>query len=444
MAAPLYIAEASPAKIRGALVSINVLMITGGQFLSYLVNLAFTQVPGTWRWMLGVAGIPAAVQAVLVIFLPESPRWLFRQGRLEEAIAILEKIYSDSPEQVEEEIKELQVSVDAELEQKKLLTASKLYDLLVSRQIRLALRAGVGLQIFQQLVGINTVMYYSPSIVELAGFASHQTALLLSMLVAGMNAVGTIAGIILIDRIGRRKLAMTSLLGVIVALCLLSVAFHLTAADSPSVSNKSVSQHIDLICPNLLNISRSSWTCVSCLQAGCGFCAAKNDPMLPGSCLNLKQATQAYCEDSTRLWFTKGCPSHYGWLALAGLALYIAAFSPGMGPVPWAVNSEIYSLQYRGICGGIAATANWVSNLIVAQTFLSLTQAIGTSMTFFSFGIITIIALVFTYKYVPETKGLSFAEVESIWEKEAHLGIGNSHQGASVEPLILNGQKDQI
>lgn len=75
--APVYIAEASPSEIRGSLVSTNVLMITAGQFLSYIVNLAFTQVPGTWRWMLGVAAVPAILQFVLMLFLPESPRWLF-------------------------------------------------------------------------------------------------------------------------------------------------------------------------------------------------------------------------------------------------------------------------------------------------------------------------------------------------------------------------------
>ncbi|CAI0467492.1 unnamed protein product [Linum tenue] len=79
MTSPLYISEASPAKIRGALVSTNNLLITFGQFLSYLLNLAFTKVPGTWRWMLGAAGLPALLQFLLIIFLPESPRWLFRK-----------------------------------------------------------------------------------------------------------------------------------------------------------------------------------------------------------------------------------------------------------------------------------------------------------------------------------------------------------------------------
>ncbi|ONM09807.1 Inositol transporter 4 [Zea mays] len=79
MTAPLYISEASPARIRGALVSTNGLLITGGQFLAYLINLAFTKVPGTWRWMLGIAGVPALVQFVLMLMLPESPKWLYRK-----------------------------------------------------------------------------------------------------------------------------------------------------------------------------------------------------------------------------------------------------------------------------------------------------------------------------------------------------------------------------
>ncbi|PNX89912.1 putative inositol transporter 2-like protein, partial [Trifolium pratense] len=79
MASPLYISEASPAKVRGALVSLNSFLITGGQFLSYLINLAFTKAPGTWRWMLGVAALPAVIQLLLMFWLPESPRWLFRK-----------------------------------------------------------------------------------------------------------------------------------------------------------------------------------------------------------------------------------------------------------------------------------------------------------------------------------------------------------------------------
>nr|CAD1844189.1 unnamed protein product [Ananas comosus var. bracteatus] len=113
MTSPLYISEASPARIRGALVSTNGLLITGGQFLSYLINLAFTKAPGTWRWMLGVAGIPAFVQFILMLMLPESPRWLYRKDRKEDAVNILRKIYP--PSEVDTEIEALRQSVEAEI-----------------------------------------------------------------------------------------------------------------------------------------------------------------------------------------------------------------------------------------------------------------------------------------------------------------------------------------
>jgi len=125
------------------------------------------------------------------------------------------------------------------------------------------------------------------------------------------------------------------------------------------------------------------------------------------------------CRADGRQWYTRGCPSKKGWLALLGLALYIIFFSPGMGTVPWVVNSEIYPLRYRGICGGIAATSNWICNLIVSQSFLSLTQSIGTGWTFFIFGVVSVFGLLFVIIYVPETKGMPIEDIEKMLEKRA-------------------------
>lgn len=201
------------------------------------------------------------------------------------------------------------------------------------------------MQAFQQFTGINTVMYYSPTIVQMAGFQSNQLALLLSLAVAATNAVGTIVGIYLIDHFGRKKLALSSLAGVIVSLVLLSWAFF----SGSSASSSGV----------------------------------------------------------------------YGWFAVIGLALYIAFFSPGMGPVPWTVNSEIYPEQYRGICGGMSATVNWISNLVVAQTFLSIADLVGTGATFLILVGIAVLAVVFVIVFVPETQGLTFLEVEQMWKERA-------------------------
>lgn len=352
--APVYIAEASPSEIRGGLVSTNVLMITGGQFLSYLVNLAFTEVPGTWRWMLGVSALPAIVQFSLIIFLPESPRWLYMKKDRSEAILVLSKIYD--PHRLEKEIDQLAAALCEE--QQKSNNVSYI-DVLKLKELRLAFLAGASMQAFQQFTGINTVMYYSPTIVQMAGFNSNQLALLLSLIVAAMNALGTVLGIYLIDHFGRRKLALSSLCGVTISLIVLAVAFFLQSMDPVN-----------------------------------GF---------------------------------------YGWIAVVGLALYIAFFSPGMGPVPWTFNSEIYPEAYRGLCGGMSATVNWISNLIVAQSFLSLAEAVGTGQTFLILAGVAIVAFIFVVLFVPETKGLSFEEVEKIWKERAR---GHDY---GREPLLETG-----
>ncbi|KAF7120241.1 hypothetical protein RHSIM_Rhsim13G0116000 [Rhododendron simsii] len=419
MTSPLYISEASPAKIRGALVSTNGFLITGGQFLSYLINLAFTKAPGTWRWMLGVAGVPALVQFILMLLLPESPRWLYRKGREEEAKTILRKIYP--AEDVEAEIQALKESVETEIQEKGSSEKINFVKLLKTKTVRRGLIAGVGLQVFQQFVGINTVMYYSPTIVQLAGFASNQTALLLSLVTAGLNALGSIVSIYFIDRMGRKKLLVFSLCGVIISLGVLSAVFHETTTHSPAVSAAETASFGGYICPDYSSAGSSAgnWDCMKCLKASspdCGFCASSTNKLFPGACLISNDTVKDTCHDDHRLWYTRGCPSKYGWLALIGLALYIIFFSPGMGTVPWIVNSEIYPLRFRGVCGGIAATANWISNLIVAQSFLSLTQAIGTSWTFLIFGVISVVALFFVLIFVPETKGLPIEEIEKMLE----------------------------
>ncbi|XP_010247407.1 PREDICTED: probable inositol transporter 2 [Nelumbo nucifera] len=420
MTSPLYISEASPAKVRGALVSTNGFLITGGQFLSYLINLAFTKAPGTWRWMLGVAGIPALLQFGLMLALPESPRWLYRKGREEEAKTILRKIYP--AEEVETEIQDLKESVESEIKEEGSAEKINFIKLWKTKTVRRGLLAGVGLQVFQQFVGINTVMYYSPTIVQLAGFASNQTALLLSLVTAGLNAFGSIVSIYFIDRTGRKKLLVISLTGVIVSLGVLSAVFHETTSHSPQVSRLETAKFPAYTCPDYQAAGNAAWDCMKCLKASspdCGFCASATDKLFPGACLISNSTVKDICHGEHRLWYTRGCPSRYGWLALIGLALYIIFFSPGMGTVPWIVNSEIYPLRFRGVCGGIAATANWVSNLIVAQSFLSLTEAIGTSWTFLIFGLVSVVALFFVLVCVPETKGLPIEEVEKMLEQRA-------------------------
>ncbi|MED6130875.1 Integrin alpha chain-like protein (Alpha-int1) [Stylosanthes scabra] len=339
--APLYIAEVSPSEIRGGLVSANCLMITGGQFLSYVINYGLTKVPGTWRWMLGLAGTPAAVQLVLMMFLPESPRWLYYKDRKEEATNVLAKIYP-SP-RLEDEIQILEAHLEEERNKEVKVKYSDVFKL---REIRLAFICGAGLQAFQQFVGISIIMYYSPLIIQMAGFKSNENALSLSLVISGLNAAGTVLGIYLIDITGRKKLVLGSLSGVVGALIILS-----------------------------------------------------------GSCYVIQHGNTKHV---------------YGVLAIVGLGIYILFFAPGMGPVPWILNSEIYPEEYRGICGGMSATVNWVSSVIMSTTFLSLVEAIGLGQSFMILLGITVLAIVFVIFYMPETKGLTFAEVSKLWKERAY------------------------
>lgn len=318
------------------------------------------QVPGTWRWMLGVSAVPAVIQFTLMLFLPESPRWLFLKDDKDKAVDVMSKIYDVA--RLEDEIDYL--SSQAEEEQRKKKSVSYL-NVFRSKEIRLAFVAGAGLQAFQQFTGINTVMYYSPTIVQMAGIQSNQLAILLSLIVAAMNAAGTVLGIYLIDHFGRKKLALSSLSGVIVSLVILSGAFFFQSSGSTSVI--------------------------------------------------------------------------YGYIAVIGLALYIAFFAPGMGPVPWTVNSEIYPEAYRGICGGMSATVNWISNLIVAQTFLSVAESVGTGATFLILAVVAVIAFIFVIVYLPETKGLTFEEVERIWKERAW---GSS--GCNTQSLLEQGDRKSV
>ncbi|XP_010923820.1 probable inositol transporter 2 isoform X1 [Elaeis guineensis] len=417
MTSPLYISEASPARVRGALVSTNGFLITGGQFLAYLINLAFTKAIGTWRWMLGIAGVPALLQFILMIFLPESPRWLYRRRREEEAESIMRKIYP--AHEVDGELRALKESVEAEIEEEGSSEKINFMKLLKTKTVRRGLIAGVGLQVFQQFVGINTVMYYSPTIVQLAGFASNRTALALSLVTSGLNAMGSIVSIYFIDRTGRKKLLIISLCGVVLSLGVLSAVFHETASHSPSVSRQETAHFAQYTCPAYRS-AVTSWDCMRCLKSSssdCAFCASAADKLFPGACLISNSTVKGLCHGEGRMWYERGCPSRYGWLALIGLALYIIFFSPGMGTAPWIVNSEIYPLRFRGVCGGIAATANWISNLIVSQSFLSLTETIGTSWTFMIFGLISVAAVFFVLIFVPETKGLPIEEVEKMLEQ---------------------------
>ncbi|MCC7209521.1 MAG: sugar porter family MFS transporter [Anaerolineae bacterium] len=213
MLAPLYIAEVSPAAIRGRLVSMNQLAIVLGILVSYLVGWALAGLGDeSWRWMFAVAALPSLLFFAALFFVPESPRWLVKEGRHDEAARVLARL-GEPPARLGE-IERAIAEESGSLRQ------------LLEKGLRRPLAIGVTLAVLQQVTGINTVLYYGSIIfTEQAGAASTSAALLANVLIGAMNLVLTVVALFTIDRLGRRTLLITAAAGMGAALTALGFVF---------------------------------------------------------------------------------------------------------------------------------------------------------------------------------------------------------------------------
>ena len=332
--APLYISEISPPQARGALVSLNQLMITCGIVVSYLVDYALSAAPHAWRWMFGLGALPAIILILGMIALSESPRWLVSKNRDDEARKVLSHVLVGQA--IDKEITAIRGS---------LTIKEGSWKELLQPWVRPALVVGVALAFFQQVTGINTIIYYAPTIFEFAGFSSHKVAILATVGVGLVNVLMTLVAIWFLDRIGRKPLLYIGMSGMAISLGILGFAFHM--------------------------------------------------PTLAGS---LKLLTV---------------------LSVIG---YIASFAISLGPIFWLMIAEIYPLKIRGRAMSIATLSNWGCNMVVAATFLTLTDKLGKAGAFWFYGTVCIIGIVFCYFYVPETKGHTLEKIEEYLRSGKRLG----------------------
>ncbi|HEY6789802.1 MAG TPA: sugar porter family MFS transporter, partial [Trebonia sp.] len=315
--------EVAPPRIRSGLVSLNQLAITSGILVSYLADywLADTK---SWRLMFGLAAIPAVLLFTGMVFQAESPHWLIMRGRDAEARRVLSRLRA--PEEIEPEIAE--VHRVTELEQ--LRTRD-----LLGAKLRPMLAVGVLLAIFQQVTGINTVIYYAPSLLQGAGFGN-SAALLANVVNGAVNVGMTIVAVRLLDRVGRRPLLLCGTAGMALGMTITALSFlggsHLTGA--------------------------------------------------------------------------------LAIVAVLGLLVYTGSFAIGLGPVFWLLIAEIYPLTIRGAAMSVASMANWAANFVVTISFLTLLNAIGGVGVFFLYGFLTLVALAYFWRKVPETKGRSLQQIE--------------------------------
>jgi sugar porter (SP) family MFS transporter len=222
--APVYVSELAPPQSRGRLISLYQFALTVGIALADLVGywLAGGQ---SWRLMFGIGAVPAALFLLLVLTLPESPRWLFAQNRFAEAQSVLRSYTDESGTKLL--LEDIHAALQANIDRR--------WSALWSPAARGALFIAVGFTVLQQVTGINTIIYYGPQIFALAGITSNKNAILATLIVAITNMLATIIALVLVDRVGRKPLLYAGVGGMTASLFLLAYAFHNQAAFGASL-----------------------------------------------------------------------------------------------------------------------------------------------------------------------------------------------------------------
>ncbi|KAL2265530.1 hypothetical protein VTJ83DRAFT_6630 [Remersonia thermophila] len=368
---PLYLAELAPPAARGRLVTMNVIFITLGQVVAYVTGWVLGEYGDkdtAWRWMVGLGALPAVVQAVVMVGMPETPRWLVMVGRAGEAKRVVEKVLGGEGwrREAEATVKGIEVEVRDEAEARRLRSrggsrgatagwmdaAGELFGV---KRNRRALAIACLLQGLQQLCGFNSLMYFSATIFEMLGFP---IPTLTSLVVAVTNFAVTVAALFLIDRIGRRRILLWSIPFMVAGLLLAAYGFSIISlppADSVAEGGKA---------------------------------AAAATP-------------------------ERGAAS----LVLVSIMAYVAGYALGLGNVPW-MQSELFALNVRSLGSGIATATNWGANFVIGLTFLLLMDALTPSWTFVLYAGICVAGYALLWRFYPETAGLSLEEAANLLEDD--------------------------
>lgn len=398
MIAPLYIAEISPASLRGKYVSLNQLNIVIGFSVAYFSNYWFLSFSATdsalvsefgikehlWRWMLGIEAVPSLVYFLILFFVPETPRWLILNNRKEEAKKLLNSMV---PEDEANEQLLQQPEKDHEASFFKKLGE------LFKPEMRFIMGVGIFIGIIQQVTGVNAIYFYAPTIFEQSGIGTN-AAFAQAIWIGIINIVFTLVAIAAIDKFGRRPLMIAGLTGVILSMGLCGYGFakttyELTADNLP----KSLSaEQAEQIRPMIAVSYDSDVKFKNELKKTIGDAAAR-------------QHEGAILQVSTKTNST---------LILLGIFGFVAAFAISLGPVMWVMLSEIFPNTVRGVAIAFVGVINSIASFIVQLFFPWQLANMGSAMTFMVYGGFALVGLIVVLKYLPETKGKTLEQLETV------------------------------
>ncbi|NXI17187.1 GTR10 protein, partial [Irena cyanogastra] len=430
MACCIYVSEMVAAHQRGLLVSLYEAGITVGILLSYALNYIFADVGEGWRYMFGLAIAPTAMQFLSILFLPVNPVKLSSwDSDCQKGLIPLQD-------------KEDRAAAKREPYQEKHYS---FLDLFRARDnMRRRTLVGLGLVLFQQFTGQPNVLGYASKIFHSVGFQSNSSAILASVGLGAIKVVATLVAMALADKAGRRVLLMAgcvvmaisvTTIGLTSRTAPLAMARDCRAAAGPNASH-SLSQHS--LTPVLPQAAVSPVPPVSGAvrsQAGPGFAATRSltkvfastqsEEVVPNPSLTQKrdlvdQSKEGTLESTGPPLSAAPWAQHtvLNWITLLSMMAFVSAFSIGFGPMTWLVLSEIYPAGIRGRAFAFCNSFNWAANLLISLSFLDLIDAIGFSWMFLLYGLMGVMAVIFIYLFVPETKGQSLEEIDQQFSRK--------------------------
>ena len=401
--APMYIAEISPPKMRGQMVSFNQLNIVVGITVAFFTNYLILQFGKSdaswaqalkfdeynWRWMLGLETLPALLYFFGLFLVPRSPRWLIMKEEFDEALEIMKKASGN-----EEAIKEMEMirkSIDEETKKEKVPITE-----LFKPAMRLVLSIGIVVAVLQQITGINSVFFYAPMIFEQSGIGT-DASFSQAILVGVINLVFTLLAIAFIDRLGRKPLLIGGVAGIAICMFLLSYGFNQATYTLTEESTKTLPQEIDRT--TLLPMLGQTY------NSDVEFKAAILD--------NLGEDVSKTYESN----LITSAISMNPVVILLGILGFVASFAISIGPVMWVLFSELFPNKIRGVAISFVGFINSAVSFLVQLVFPWELATFGSSMTFLIYGLFAALGLIFVLMVVPETKGKSLEELEKILVK---------------------------